>query len=167
VNLLGEPVQVTHRSDKAPRDVDWALTTNMAVRKDVFEQVGGFAEVYGIYDEDVDLGLKIRGAGYGIVFQPGTAVYHYYLKRGPKPVTVASEFMLGRNRSMMLVRNFGVLSRVWLFLFTAPWLRLWSEMVYSKRRALTRLPCIVAYMLGSWKGIVDGLMHPTGKDRVN
>ncbi|HJP72774.1 MAG TPA: glycosyltransferase [Pseudonocardiaceae bacterium] len=58
--------------------VTWATTTNLAVRRKVFQEVGGFpAESLDIVGgEDCDLGLKISDAGYTIVCDPDTVVVH-------------------------------------------------------------------------------------------
>ena len=164
VNAFGVPVQVTHRNEDAPKDVDWALTTNMAVRKNVFLAVGGFAEVYGIYDEDVDLGLKIRRGGGRIVFQAGAAVYHYFTKTPRKPQTKHGCYLLGRNRSMLIVRNYGVSYRLFLFLLTAPMVKLFEATVKSGRAVFKAYGHAVAYLLGTIKGVVDGIRNPVRKD---
>jgi glycosyltransferase involved in cell wall biosynthesis len=55
----------------------------MMVRKDVFEEVGGFEEKLGIAFNDVDLCLKIRQKGYLIVYTPYAELYHHEsLSRG-------------------------------------------------------------------------------------
>lgn len=55
----------------------------MMVRKDVFEEVGGFDEKLGIAFNDVDLCLKIRQKGYLIVYTPYAELYHHEsLSRG-------------------------------------------------------------------------------------
>jgi len=164
VNLFGVPVQVTHRGPDAPRDVDWALTTNMAVRKDVFQEAGAFAEVYGIYDEDVDLGLKIKRCGKRIMFEPGAAVYHYFTKTPRKSPTKRTSFLAGRNRALLLVRNYGLSLRLAMFVLTAPFVCLWSALVKSVRCGYTAVGHAVAYVAGMVKGIVDGVRHPVKND---
>jgi GT2 family glycosyltransferase len=48
----------------------------LMVRKEVFEKVGGFDEnLSGIYS-DVDFCLKVREAGYRIVWTPWAELYH-------------------------------------------------------------------------------------------
>jgi GT2 family glycosyltransferase len=58
--------------------VTWATTTNLAVRRKVFEEVGGFPseslDVVG--GEDCDLGIKMSDAGYTIVCDPEAVVVH-------------------------------------------------------------------------------------------
>jgi GT2 family glycosyltransferase len=164
VNILGEVIQVTHRGEGALRDVDWPLTTNMAVRKTVYEQVGGIASVYGIYDEDVDLGLKIRKAGWRISFQPDAAVYHYFSKRPRALPTKRSEFRLGRNRSILLVRNYGLSLRLLLFLLTGPFIQIYKAIVGTCHAALSSFGHAAAYVIGSIYGVAHGLRHPVDHD---
>lgn len=50
----------------------------MVLRKDVYEQVGGFDEVHlGVAFNDVDLCLRIVEAGYRIVYTPYAELIHY------------------------------------------------------------------------------------------
>lgn len=52
----------------------------MMVRRDVYEKVGGFDEGYAVAFNDVDLCLKIREAGYLIVYDPYAELNHYESK---------------------------------------------------------------------------------------
>jgi GT2 family glycosyltransferase len=47
------------------------------IRRDIFEKVGGFDEVYINGLEDLDLCLKVRGLGSGILYCPESVVYHH------------------------------------------------------------------------------------------
>ena len=47
------------------------------LRKTVFEEVGGFDETYGIGFNDTDLCLRIGAAGYRILYDGSTLLYHY------------------------------------------------------------------------------------------
>jgi GT2 family glycosyltransferase len=165
VNFFGYPVQVTHRGIGAPREVDWPLSTNMAVRTRVMTEVGGFSEIYGIYDEDVDLGLKIRRAGWKIMFEPEAAVFHYYLKRPGRIPTKQTQFRAGRNRAMLLVRNYGVSVRLLLFLLTAPVLRLGQSGYGACLCVVKHLGHWAAYLCGIVMGVVEGFRHPVEKDK--
>lgn len=166
VNWRGEPVQVTHRSADAPRWVDWPMTTNMAVRKCVMDEIGGVPSVYGVYDEDVDLGLKIRRAGWGIYFQPEAAVYHYYRERPARPPTKRTEYVLGRNRSILLVRHFGLSLRLLAFLTVTPWLRLGAAFRSIVQHALTSLGHAGSYVIGMLAGLVVGVRNPVDEDQL-
>ncbi len=50
----------------------------MAYRKDVFDDVGGFDERFGIHYNDVDFCLRCIAAGYRIVYTPAATLYHFY-----------------------------------------------------------------------------------------
>ena len=52
----------------------------MMVKRDVFEEVGRFDEKYAVAFNDVDLCLKIREAGYLIVYDPYAELNHYESK---------------------------------------------------------------------------------------
>ncbi|HMS85141.1 MAG TPA: glycosyltransferase [Nitrospira sp.] len=48
----------------------------MLVRREYFEEAGGFDEGFRNSFEDVDLCLKIRNKGYRVVYQPRSVLYH-------------------------------------------------------------------------------------------
>ena len=52
----------------------------MMVERKVFEEVEGFDERYAVAFNDVDLCLKIRKAGYWIVYDPYAELNHYESK---------------------------------------------------------------------------------------
>jgi GT2 family glycosyltransferase len=52
----------------------------MMMRKEVFEEIGGFDEGYPYAFNDVDLCMKIREKGYLIVWTPYAQLYHYESK---------------------------------------------------------------------------------------
>ena len=57
--------------------LEWGVTANFSCRRKVFEEVQGFDENFRKpAGEDVDLGLKIRDAGYEINGSPEALVYH-------------------------------------------------------------------------------------------
>ena len=60
------------------REVDYCSGACLLVRKDLFQQLGGFDERYSpAYYEDSDLCLGIWGLGYKVVFQPDVVVFHH------------------------------------------------------------------------------------------
>mgnify|MGYP000862956993 CR=1 FL=1 len=52
----------------------------MMIKREVFEEVGGFDEEYAVAFNDVDLCMKIRKAGYLIVYNPYAKLKHYESK---------------------------------------------------------------------------------------
>lgn len=62
------------------REVSGCTGACLMVRRDVFEEVGGMGEDFVVALNDVDLCLKIRAAGYEIIFNPYAKLYHYESK---------------------------------------------------------------------------------------
>jgi len=59
------------------RDVDYVSGAALAVPRDVFAALGGFAERYApAYYEDTDLAFGVRAMGRRVVYQPGARVVH-------------------------------------------------------------------------------------------
>lgn len=58
------------------REVDYATGCGMLVKSEVFREVGLFDTGYFMYFEDCDLSLRVRRAGYSIVYVPRAIVWH-------------------------------------------------------------------------------------------
>ena len=60
------------------REVDYCSGASIMVPRPLFEELGGFDEHYlPAYCEDSDLALKIRDAGYSVLYQPMSVVIHH------------------------------------------------------------------------------------------
>jgi GT2 family glycosyltransferase len=62
-------------SDRARR-VPWAIAAFLLVRRDAWEQVGGFDEHQWMYAEDLDLGWQLHRAGFATRYVPDARVHH-------------------------------------------------------------------------------------------
>jgi len=58
------------------READWVSGAFFLVRRNVFDDVGGFDEGYFMYMEDVDLCWRLRQAGWVIFYEPSAEVVH-------------------------------------------------------------------------------------------
>jgi len=56
--------------------VDWVSGSCMLVRRNAFEELGGFDESYFMYGEDVDLCWRAHRAGWRVAYVPGACVTH-------------------------------------------------------------------------------------------
>jgi len=71
-----------------------------AIRREVYEQIGGFNENFFMYVEETALSLEARLRGWRCIYTPGSVVQHdYALRFGPQKV-----LFLERNRYMMLLQ---------------------------------------------------------------
>jgi GT2 family glycosyltransferase len=70
------PGRLAARWRRAPYAVDWVYGTFMAVRRDVFRQLGGFDEGYFLYGEDLDLCHRAAAVGVRTIHVPGARAVH-------------------------------------------------------------------------------------------
>ena len=65
---------VVHR--KRVRPTEFLQGSALLVRRDAFEQVGGFDESFFMYGEDADLCARLRGAGWEVELYPSARFVH-------------------------------------------------------------------------------------------
>ncbi len=82
------------------RDVDFVSANGLAIRRDVWELVGGFDErFYPAYFEDVDLCLTLARSGFRVRFEPEARLVHL----GSRSTAPAfRSFLLDRNRRLLI-----------------------------------------------------------------
>jgi N-acetylglucosaminyl-diphospho-decaprenol L-rhamnosyltransferase len=78
---------------EAPREVDFPSGAALCVRREAWDDVGGFDERYFMYGEDLDLGLRMWLSGRGVGVVPAARVEHDY------------EFHKGERKWFLLERN--------------------------------------------------------------
>ena len=62
------------------QDLSAVTAACLMVRKSVYEEVGGLDEEYKVAFNDIDFCLKVRKAGYLVVYNPYAQFYHYESK---------------------------------------------------------------------------------------
>ena len=88
---------------RALRAVDYASACSLLVRREAFEQAGGFDRRYfPAYYEDVDLALKLRERGWTVLYQPASELVH------AESASTTSDF-----KSYLFRRNLRTLRRTW------------------------------------------------------
>ena len=77
---------ITHWEVNTPEYVAWVTGAFLAIRRDVFQQVGGFDEAYaGGYWEDVDLNERVKAAGFKVWYEPRATFTHKVGSTGGSP----------------------------------------------------------------------------------
>lgn len=100
---VGRGLPATSPRYRAVRTVDYCSACSLLVRRDAFEGVGGFDQRYfPAYYEDVDLALKLREAGWSIVYQPASQLVHM------ESASTTSDF-----KAYLFRRNGRTFKRVW------------------------------------------------------
>ncbi|NUQ80925.1 MAG: glycosyltransferase [Bacteroidetes bacterium] len=68
---------LTYLDENEMADIDAVSGAFMFVRREAFDQTGGFDEDYFMYGEDLDLCYQVRKAGFRVVYHPATTVIHF------------------------------------------------------------------------------------------
>jgi GT2 family glycosyltransferase len=89
--------------DEAPFSIPWATGCAMLVRADVIHRLSGFDDRYYLTWEDVDLSLRVRAAGYGVVAVPRARIYHKCGRSGAR-LSPARHYYAVRN-SLLVARK--------------------------------------------------------------
>ncbi len=79
----------------------------MLVRRDVFDELGGFDEDFFMFFEDVDFGWRINLAGYVFHYAPDSLVFHKHHQSMKDIGNYKEEFLLERNALACLYKNLG------------------------------------------------------------
>ncbi|MEM3833376.1 MAG: glycosyltransferase family 2 protein [Thermoprotei archaeon] len=74
------------------------------VRRDVFEEVGGFDEDYFLLREETDLCWRMWLQGYKVIFIPNSVVYHA-IGGAFKESNIQSLYFFQRNMIVTLIKN--------------------------------------------------------------
>ena len=84
------------------REVDYCSGASIIVPKSLFDELGGFDEHYlPAYCEDADLALKIRAAGYRVLYQPLSTVFHYEgITSGTDPTSGIKSHQIANTRKL-------------------------------------------------------------------
>ena len=59
-----------------PRPVDWAMATFLLIRRTAWDEVGGFDPAQWMHAEDLDIGWRMRRAGWRTRYEPAAEVFH-------------------------------------------------------------------------------------------
>jgi GT2 family glycosyltransferase len=123
-----------------------------AMRRDLFEALGGFDESFFLYMEDTDLSLRARLAGYRCFYIPSSVVYHdYRLCFGPRKT-----YYQERNRYAMLLKTFHWLT----LLLLAPALVLgelvaWGFVLLYEPQRLGNKARAYAWIFRRWRALMQ------------
>lgn len=118
-------IAMTDWDHASSRDVDHVIGAFYLIRRAVFDRLGGFDERYFVYLEDLDLSLRVAGAGYRSHYLTTASAQH--IGGGTsRQVKARRLFYSIDSRLTYIKRHFGPLAYVVLFpviLFVEPTMR--------------------------------------------
>ncbi len=132
--------------DLKPEEIFSPCAAAALYRRDAFLKVGGFDHSYFCYSEDVDLGFRLRLAGYRCLYVPDAIVRH------------VSSATTGGQHSDFSVYH-GHRNLVWTYLKNMPWPLFW---LYGPQHLLLNIVTLVWFSLRGqawviWKAKWDAL----------
>jgi len=101
---LGEPAD-SPKYNKT-RQVLYACSASMIVRRDILNEVGGFCDLYYHGYEDTDLSLRINTAGYRVVYYPEAVSFHSISATVNRTIGQRRTYLWMRNRLLIMMRNY-------------------------------------------------------------
>ncbi|HKS40937.1 MAG TPA: glycosyltransferase family 2 protein [Blastocatellia bacterium] len=122
-----------------------------AIRRALFDKLGGFDEEMFLYLEDTDLSWRARLAGYPTVYTPESIVLHDYELR----ITPLKVFWEERNRYLMLLKSFKwrtifVLLPAFILAETITW----SFVLLKDRHNIRNKVRAYAWIIGNWATVM-------------
>lgn len=93
--------EVDHGQYEKTLETDFVTGCSMMVRSEVFTRIGDFDERYYLYLEDVDLCLRARRAGFGIMYTPASVVWHKNAGSSGGAGSRLHDYYLTRNRMLL------------------------------------------------------------------
>jgi GT2 family glycosyltransferase len=83
------------------REVDWAQSAALLVRRDAAEQIGWFDPAFFVYSDEVDFCKRLRDSGWRTLYVPqAVAIHHEQLSTGAVPERRIVELSRNRDRYM-------------------------------------------------------------------
>jgi len=101
------------------REIDWAQSAALLVRRDAAEQIGWFDPAFFVYSDEVDFCKRLRDAGWSTLYVPGAAaIHHEQLSTAAVPERRIVE--LSRNRDLYMRKHHTKLA-AWVVRLLTAW----------------------------------------------
>ncbi len=92
------------------KEIAYPSGAGVLLRSSALRKVGLFDEIFGSYHEDLDLGWRLRLAGFSCAMAPQSVVQHHYeFSR-----SIQKWYWMERNRFLTILKNYKTATLVWL-----------------------------------------------------
>lgn len=148
--------EITNFNATKKMAIDHAPGGNFSVLRKVYNEVGGFWEIYkgNAHMEETDFCLRVKRAGYGLIFEPKAVLLHLAYHQGGNRTRNIYEFRywLVRNATVFYLKNYPKI------LFPLFWLNkmFWTMTSSLKRRDMKMFRTM-------WGALGDGMGNQKGK----
>jgi N-acetylglucosaminyl-diphospho-decaprenol L-rhamnosyltransferase len=79
------PTEIVRHGYDEQTETEWLSGAVLLVRRAAFDWIGGFDERFFMYSEDTDLGLRLRRAGFSVLYEPRATAVHEGAASTPVP----------------------------------------------------------------------------------
>jgi GT2 family glycosyltransferase len=136
-------------------EVDHLIGCNMSVRRDVLDMINGWDPWYDIERGETDLLIRVKKAGYKILYNPNAVVDHIAAPRqGTKRFSFIYKYRMQRNHVYMLVKNYGFFSKkTQLYLIKS----IAKDFYLSLGRITKTIIKLVATIIANINGLLSGI----------
>lgn len=138
-------------------EVDHLRGCNMSFRREILEKIGSFDINYTGSNvlEETDLSIRVKKAGFKIIFNPTMKVVHTAAAREVvfrETFTLRREFYIARNTTYFMLKNFGFY-RTFAYIFTNDT----GIVAFLKKPRFNSLCCIFIFVAGKFVGLCAGI----------
>lgn len=95
-------------------ETDYLTGCCLLIKREVIEKIGVLSEDYFLYYEDTDFSLRVKNAGYKIIYVPKSKIYHK-ISRSTKPGSSNYIYYQVRNGLVMAKRNGSFLNKTAIY----------------------------------------------------
>ena len=146
-------------SDDAISEVDWVMGAALLVRREAYEQVGGFDEGFFMYSEEVDWCRRIKAAGWQVVYFPPARVIHH-AGRSSEQVPAATHIRFNASKVRYFRKYHGLLAAEALRLYLLGNFAVQLGLEAAKWLVGSRRPLRAARVAAYWQVLRSGLASP-------
>lgn len=116
---------------------------SMLVRKNIFENLGGFDESYFAYVEDLDLCWRAWICGFKVVYVPESIVFHKEGESFGKGINPVKLYYMQKNRLSTVIKNLGKSNLIFKFIPIFFIYEIITVCIYIKNREIDNLRSII------------------------
>lgn len=97
-------------------DVDYVTGCLMLLPVEVIKKVGMMNEEYFLYYEETDWSVRIKKAGYKLLYEPQSIIYHK-VSSSTKKINYVMSYYYDRNSYYFIMKNYGFINRVFMYVY--------------------------------------------------
>jgi len=98
------------------KEVGYLTGCALLIKREVVEEVGVLEDDYFLYYEDADYSLRVKNAGYKVIYAPKSKIYHK-VSRSTKPGSPSYIYYHARNGLVNARRNGNLLVKITIYFY--------------------------------------------------